>query len=244
MAPNPSATFTIVITSCWPKAKARIVLRDGRAAEGEDEHRLLRAGAAGREGKHRREPLDDEHRHRRLHGRVDVEGAQEEERRPDPCHPARRLPGHDLRAGTSRQSPRIANPRATFSLNAVTCRLAHATRRIAPPRRMLPTNAETCGMLDDERPVERAEGGQIGRSRKQPRLEGPEEEHRREDEVEEGLDHERRGQRRVGGLLHCPVLGEVELHHVAAACGHDGVHAHARRSTRRASGQNRMCAPG
>ena len=81
-------------------------------------------------------------------------------------------------------------------------------------------------VLDRERPVERGHPGQVGDPRQEPHLERDQEQHGREREVEERLDHERRAERRVGRPGQ-PVLRDVELHDVAAARGRDRVHGHA-----------------
>ena len=96
IAPKPMATFTIVTTSCWPKLKARMVELAAAPASAKTRIACCVPAPPGREGEHRREPADDEHGERRLHGRVHVERAEEEEGRADSGEPASRLPGDHL----------------------------------------------------------------------------------------------------------------------------------------------------
>ena len=81
-------------------------------------------------------------------------------------------------------------------------------------------------MLDDERPVEGWKSGEIGDARENPELDRVEEERRRHHEVEERLDDEGRGERRVRGVPHSP-LGEVELDDVSGPGWRDRIDAYA-----------------
>src|SRR5918994_7476926 len=82
-------------------------------------------------------------------------------------------------------------------------------------------------MLDYERPVERGEGGEVGRAREDAELERVEKERRRDDEVEERLDDERRRQRGIGRVPDA-ALRQVELDEVTGPGGRDRVDADSR----------------
>ena len=200
--------------------------RRGGSGEREDQDRLLRAGAARREREHRREPADDEHRERRLGGRVDVEGAQEEERRGDTGDPARRLPGDDL----AEVHPPVAEDREAEG--DLLLEVLHVPRRPGdeedePAEEDAPEEEGEPRVLDDEAPVEGAEVGEVGQPGQDPHLDRHEEEQRRDDEVEERLDDEARRERRVRGAVDA-VLDQVQLDDVAAARRDDRVDADAR----------------